>query len=64
MPDLVKSDYNFREPENWECKKVNLDGVIGDGRFLIKRSRGTQEGYLIMAPFIISSKFTQTYVPE
>jgi cytochrome oxidase assembly protein ShyY1 len=29
--------------------------VIGSGRFLVKRSRGKQEGYLIMAPFIVNT---------
>lgn len=51
----VKSQFEYHNPERWDCKKVNLDGVIGDGRFFIKRNRGKQEGYMVFAPFIVSS---------
>ena len=32
-----------------------MDGVLGRGRFFIKRQRGDQEGYLVLAPFTINS---------
>jgi hypothetical protein len=32
---------------------VNVDGVIKGGRFFVKRNRGKQEGYLVLAPFVV-----------
>lgn len=43
---------------------MNLDGIIGEGRFLIKRNRGKQEGYYVFAPFIIQSENNQVYYDE
>lgn len=60
----VKTEFNYHEPEPWNCKKINLDGVIKDGRFLIKRSRGKQEGYMVFAPFIVNSQNDDTYIKE
>jgi len=33
-----------------------MEGVVKPGRFFVKRNRGTQEGYLVMAPFVISHR--------
>ena len=41
---------------------MNLDGVIKPGRFFIKRNRGKQEGYLVLAPFVVSTVNRETYV--
>lgn len=40
---------------------MNLDGVISDGRFFVKRNRGKQEGYLVLAPFIVNSSNVDSY---
>lgn len=40
---------------------MNLDGVIGEGRFFVKRNRGKQEGYLVLAPFIVNSSNRDAY---
>lgn len=36
--------------------------MIGAGRFLVKRNRGKQEGYNVLAPFVISSTNPYTIV--
>lgn len=46
---------------DWDCKKVNLDGVIKPGRFFIKRNRGKQEGYFVLAPFVVETTNLETY---
>jgi len=43
---------------------VNLDGVIEQGRFLVKRSRGKQEGYIIFAPFIANTQNDTLFFDE
>lgn len=35
---------------------MNLDGTIKAGRFFVKRNRGKQEGYLVLAPFVVSTQ--------
>ena len=62
--DSVKNGFEYHNPEVWECKKVNLDGVIKDGRFFIKRNRGKQEGYMVMAPFVTNSRNEDAFVKE
>jgi hypothetical protein len=57
----VKANYKYHDSESWECKKVNLDGVIDEGRFFVKRNRGKQEGYLVLAPFIVNSSNRDNY---
>ena len=49
----VKTDFDHYKVEDWNCKKVNLDGVLKEGRFIVKRVRGKQEGYMVLAPFIV-----------
>lgn len=56
---LVKKTFNYRKAADWEGKKVNLDGYIRPGRHFIKRNRGNQEGYLVLAPFTIEADFTE-----
>jgi hypothetical protein len=29
---------------------------VKDGRFFVKRNRGNQEGYLVLAPFTVNQK--------
>jgi hypothetical protein len=58
----VKQGFDRFKAGEWECKKVNLDGVIKEGRFFVKRSRGKQEGYLVLAPFVVETINTETYV--
>ena len=41
-----------------------MDGSIGDGRFFIKRNRGKQEGYYVIAPFIINSYNNDVYIDD
>jgi hypothetical protein len=41
---------------------VNLDGVLGEGRFFVKRSRGKQEGYYVLAPFTVNAINTQHFI--
>lgn len=62
--DAVKSAFNYHKSEDWECKRVNLDGVLLGGRFFVKRNRGTQEGYYVLAPFVISTKNTDLVVED
>lgn len=49
---------------DWDCKKVNVDGVLKKGRFFIKRNRGKQEGYLVLAPFVVETKNCQVYATD
>ena len=32
---------------------IKLRGELQDGRFIVKRSRGGQEGYIVLAPFVV-----------
>lgn len=41
-----------------------MEGSIGEGRFFIKRNRGKQEGYYVIAPFIINSYNNDVYIDE
>jgi hypothetical protein len=58
----VKSEFNRFRVGDWDCKKVNLDGVIKAGRFFVKRNRGKQEGYLVLAPFVVETSNGETHV--
>lgn len=51
----VKTDFDYQKVQDWNCKKVNIDGVLKEGRFLVKRNRGKQEGYMVLAPFVVES---------
>ena len=64
MPYSVKTEFQYHNPERWNCRKVNLDGVIGEGRMFVKRNRGKQEGYLVLAPFIINTMNPDTFYKE
>ena len=45
---------------DYEGCRVQVKGELQPGRFVIKRNRGEQEGYLVLAPFILDKKqFTQ-----
>ena len=46
---------------SWDCKKVNIDGVVKGGRFFVKRNRGKQEGYLVLAPFVVNTANNETF---
>jgi hypothetical protein len=58
----VKGEFDRFKASEWDCKKVNVDGVIKPGRFFVKRNRGKQEGYLVLAPFVVETDNTETYV--
>lgn len=57
----VKQEFDRFKSGEWECKKVNLDGVIKPGRFFVKRNRGKQEGYLVLAPFVVETDNSETF---
>lgn len=40
--------------ERWNCKKVTIDAQLGEGRFIIKKNRGDEEGYMVLAPAIVA----------
>jgi hypothetical protein len=65
VPYTVKKDFDYHKPEGWLARKVNIDGVVNEGRFLVKRNRGKQEGYCVLAPFTVSSVNSEYFVdPE
>ena len=50
---IVLDDFNYTEAKKWEGVKVNLDGMLQPGRFIVKRKRGNQDGYIVLAPFTV-----------
>lgn len=38
-------------------KKVVVTGSLQPGRFIVKRKRGDQDGYIVLAPFIVGQKY-------
>ena len=49
----VTKEFCYQDLTKWEGQKVQLDGIIGNGRFIVKRKRGNQDGYLVFAPYNI-----------
>lgn len=39
--------------DSYEGAKIRVAGALQPGRFVIKRKRGDQEGYIVLAPFIV-----------
>jgi len=36
------TDFDYHKADDWECKKIVLDGSLREGRFLVKKNRGTE----------------------
>ena len=53
---LVTQRFDVSQFEKWEGQKIVLDGIINPGRFIVKRKRGDQEGYLVLAPYTIQKQ--------
>lgn len=53
--NVVLNDFKYTDAKKWEGVKVNLDGIILPGRYVIKRKRGDQDGYIILAPFTVQA---------
>lgn len=51
---LVNRNFNRYNLQDWNCKRVSVDAQLEEGRFVIKRNRGNEEGYFVMAPVTIA----------
>lgn len=53
----VKDITNELQAQNLEGKKVSVTGEIQPGRFIVRKKKGNQDGYAILAPYIVEAQW-------
>lgn len=50
---LVNDLRNFQELDQYEGCKVKIRGELESSRFVVKRKKNNDDGYIVLAPFVV-----------